>query len=387
MKTYASEWEKYANIKFEYTTDKAEVRIGFDYNDNREVTWSYTGTDCKFLYKFQKEETANFAYWDYLNDQEQRADVLRLFGQILGLEFEHRHLEADIQWIKKNGIENAIKYWEGELGDLDWDEIKEYVYDPLLAGDVIQTKDFDEASIMVWPFPKSIAIGTSAIRNANLDLSETDKEFIAEVYPKGAEIYPKESVISYRNDRYPNGSSYAHTPVGFTGLNYTRYDELLISAWTNLGYTMNFRIILIFDLSAYKKTDKIKKAILKLKSKSTIELSREGNPPNYGLSNAFYIEQISSSLNIVNDIPYSGIILDSQDLPLTKNQLLIPHTNSSYLDLDIDVTEMVKDMVYNSCNYGFLMRLSDEKHYNYRCFFNEKYSDPKMRPALDIELF
>ncbi len=256
-----------------------------------------------------------------------------------------------------------------------------------MAGDVIQTKDFDEASIMVWPFPKSIAIGTSAIRNANLDLSETDKEFIAEVYPKGAEIYPKESVISYRNDRYPNGSSYAHTPVGFTGLNYTRYDELLISAWTNLGYTMNFRIILIFDLSAYKKTDKIKKAILKLKSKSTIELSREGNPPNYGLSNAFYIEQISSSLNIVNDIPYSGIILDSQDLPLTKNQLLIPHTNSSYLDLDIDVTEMVKDMVYNSCNYGFLMRLSDEKHYNYRCFFNEKYSDPKMRPALDIELF
>ncbi len=180
VRKYAVEWEIYAGITFEFITEgKADVRIGFDWNEDRYITWSYTGTDCKSV-NDQSEATASFADWRRASQEEMRGDVLRLFGQVLGLELEYRHLNFDADW-----SERIADYWEGEIMDIPWGNLKEYVFDPLLSGRVIMTEEYDENSIMIWPFTRRYAGNTP--RDFNFDLSEKDKLFIAQLYPKGEE--------------------------------------------------------------------------------------------------------------------------------------------------------------------------------------------------------
>ncbi len=177
VKTYAAEWELYAGISFEYVTEgNADVRIGFDWNGDRYITWSYIGTDCKMVTD-QSDATASFADWDWATETEKQGDVLRVFGQVLGLELEHRHLSFDPNWTNR-----IADYWEGEITDIPWDNLKEYVFDPLLSSDVIMTEEYDENSIMIWPFTRRYAGNTA--REFNSALSELDKQFIARLYPK-----------------------------------------------------------------------------------------------------------------------------------------------------------------------------------------------------------
>lgn len=180
IKSWAAEWEQYANISFDFVTSgDAEVRIGFDWNDSKWITWSYTGTDCKYVTN-QNEATLNFAFWDMASEQEMKADVFRAFGQVLGLELEHRHLSFDAGWSSR-----IQQYWEGEIEDIPWAELKKYVFDPIEAKNLEQTKEYDENSIMVWPFDRRYATNTA--RDYNYDLSEKDKEFIKYLYPGGEE--------------------------------------------------------------------------------------------------------------------------------------------------------------------------------------------------------
>lgn len=177
IKEAAMEWEEYANIKFRFVeaNEDAHVRIGFDWNENRWITWSYTGTDCKIVTK-QNEPTMSFAFFDILTEEERQGDILRAFGQVLGLELEHRHLDFDAGWTKY-----ISQYWVGEIEDIPWDELKKYVFDPLDVENVMQTDEYDENSIMIWPFNRKYANNTA--RDFNNKLSDKDKEFIDKLYP------------------------------------------------------------------------------------------------------------------------------------------------------------------------------------------------------------
>lgn len=186
VKEYASEWEKYANITFSFIDDgDAHVRIAFDSNDSRYVTWSTIGTDCKMIAN-QSEPTINYVDWEYLSEEEIKGDVLRTFGQVLGLELEHRHLDFDAGW--RN---NISLYWEGSIEDIPWTELKKYVFDPLESSKILQTDEYDENSIMIWPFPRQFAVNTA--RYYNNELSSKDIAFVAQVYPK--EINNDKSVV------------------------------------------------------------------------------------------------------------------------------------------------------------------------------------------------
>ncbi|HCO68882.1 MAG TPA: hypothetical protein DIT04_14150 [Dysgonomonas sp.] len=205
IKTWVSEWEEYANIKFEFVeSGNAEVRIGFDWKNSKWVTWSYTGTDCKYI-RNQNEATVNFAFWDTASEVERKADVLRVFGQVLGLELEHRHLSFDAGWTSR--IE---QYWEGEIEDIPWDELKEYVFDPIEERNLVQTDEYDANSIMIWPFDRRYASNTA--RDYNYELSEKDIEFIKYLYPG------KEDNLAFTfvmNSRLPRPSSGWQNPTTF----------------------------------------------------------------------------------------------------------------------------------------------------------------------------
>lgn len=176
IKTWAAEWEEHANITFDFVASgNANVRIGFDWNDSKWITWSYTGTDCKYI-RNQNEATVNFAFWDMASEVEKKADVLRAFGQVLGLELEHRHLSFDAGWSSR-----IQQYWEGEIEDIPWDELKEYVFDPIEERNLVQTEEYDANSIMIWPFDRRYATNTA--RDYNYELSELDIQFIKQLYP------------------------------------------------------------------------------------------------------------------------------------------------------------------------------------------------------------
>ncbi|MFV0420062.1 MAG: BspA family leucine-rich repeat surface protein [Dysgonomonas sp.] len=186
IKQIAHEWEQHAGIKFNFvdTDKKADVRIAFDWNGNDWLTWSYTGTDAKFE-RSQNEPTAVLAGLQYLSDEEFRGDVLRLFGQILGMEYEQRHQEwsKNGYWRNETQLQN---YWENQFDgyNMDWEEIREYVFAPLTSESAIQlieTKEIDELSIMAWPYYNRQQ--TTKLL-ANFELSEGDKTFIAQLYPK-----------------------------------------------------------------------------------------------------------------------------------------------------------------------------------------------------------
>ncbi len=192
VKQTAAEWEEYAGIKLHFVQQdkKADVRIAFDWNNNDWLTWSYTGNDAKLVID-QSQPTAVFGGIEYLDDTEFKGDVLRLFGQILGLEYEQRHQE----W-SKNGywkdVSQLQAYWEDQFEgySMNWSQIRQYVFEPLTeatANQLLETKEIDELSVMAWPYYNRKQ--TTKLL-ANYELSEGDKAFIARLYPKTATTLP-----------------------------------------------------------------------------------------------------------------------------------------------------------------------------------------------------
>jgi hypothetical protein len=234
IKAWAAEWEQYANITFEFVTSgNANVRIGFDWNESKWVTWSYTGTDCKYI-KDQNEATVNFAFWDSANEQDKKADVLRAFGQVLGLEMEHRHLSFDAGWTSR-----IQQYWTGEIEDIPWAELKEYVFDPINERNLVQTEEYDENSIMIWPFDRKYATNTA--RDYNYELSGQDKEFIKQLYP-GKEDFAYTFRVSAKtsgylnHEFYPIFSIYSLEPGIFTAYYNNGEQETSQDNTTNIGF-------------------------------------------------------------------------------------------------------------------------------------------------------
>ncbi|WP_301847652.1 hypothetical protein [uncultured Parabacteroides sp.] len=208
VKEVAPEWEKYANVKFEFVSDDQDalIRVGFDYVKGMSSSWALTGTDHLQVYDKQDEATVHFSQWRRASDAAKRSDVLRAFGQVLGLELEFRHPDFTPGWITDaNGNideETIREYWEYELnGLISWEELKKVVLDPLNVPAFLieKTDTYDSNSVMSWPFYEMIAQNIPVVEfdeDYKTELSEQDKVFIARLYgePKGGDITIPESV-------------------------------------------------------------------------------------------------------------------------------------------------------------------------------------------------
>ncbi|MDR2563888.1 MAG: hypothetical protein LBC98_08090 [Prevotellaceae bacterium] len=184
IEAWAKEWEQHAGITFDFVTSgDADVRIAFN-EDTRYVSWSYTGTDCKVV-NDQTLPTLSFAYFtddpaEEISETERRGDVLRVFGMVLGLELEYRYVGFN-PWRNET---LAREFWENNITDIPWSELKKYVYNNLAAADVIQSQTRDPQSIMVWSIP--VRYASKGERYFNYELSDGDAAFIAQLYPKSA---------------------------------------------------------------------------------------------------------------------------------------------------------------------------------------------------------
>jgi len=172
---YAKEWEKYANIKFNFVTNDrtATIRVGFVANDG---SWSYIGKDANGI--SSNSTTMNFGWLTSTTaDSEYSRVVIHEFGHALGMIHEQQHPLVSIPWDKPAVYAYyaaAPNYWSQATTDVNI----------FAKYSTTQTNysAYDPASIMHYSVPNELTIGDYEI-GWNTVLSPTDKTFIASVYP------------------------------------------------------------------------------------------------------------------------------------------------------------------------------------------------------------
>ncbi|MDR1895373.1 MAG: hypothetical protein LBR10_01105, partial [Prevotellaceae bacterium] len=175
VKQVAATWLEYAYLKFEYVSGEADVKIGFDLDDHL-ITWSTIGTDCKLVP--QNEPSVNFVDLEYYLEEEYetfQGNVLRAFGHILGLGVENSSPAAEAVIEFRPQAKLYLMLFCG----LSEDEALELL--AFYGTSQTNYTDYDDSSIMVLALPTTVVRQTI---HANTELSDTDKEFIAALYPK-----------------------------------------------------------------------------------------------------------------------------------------------------------------------------------------------------------
>ena len=174
---YAREWEKYANIKFNFIDEgSSDLRIAFKWNGFKGSD-SYVGTDAKLPQIPQSEPTMRFGWFDNnTTDDEFKLTTLHEFGHMLGFKHEHQNPGFDIPWdIPKvyRDDRNLSPPWSDE-------KIKINVIDKV-SKTISNFTQFDRQSIMLYPIPNSLTIGDFEV-GWNYELSNTDKSFVRTQY-------------------------------------------------------------------------------------------------------------------------------------------------------------------------------------------------------------
>ncbi|PYQ31888.1 MAG: hypothetical protein DMF56_01960 [Acidobacteria bacterium] len=176
---YAEHWLQFANVGFDFNGGaSAEIRISF----RKAGSWSALGTDSLLTNAFPKTDpTMNYGWLrDSTPEEEWRRVVLHEFGHALSAIHEHQNPQAGIKW----NLNEVYRVFSGppnnwSKAQIDFNIVQKYSVDQLNA------TDFDAKSIMLYAFPGKLIASGKATAN-NTDLSDNDKRFIAEMYPKAA---------------------------------------------------------------------------------------------------------------------------------------------------------------------------------------------------------
>jgi len=138
--------------------------------------------------------------------------------------------------------------------------------------------------------------------------------------------------------------------------------DLPVITWTRNGNFFVNRPVLKFDLSSIPASATIVSANLYLYSYPTPTLNGNFTDANYGTNNSFYVQQVTQNWS-----PGTATWAN-QPATTTTNQVSVPTTGSSNLDMNLDVTAITGNMVANNTNYGYMMKLQSEVTYNSRIF-------------------
>ncbi len=175
---FAEMWLEYANVEMKFSAGpKAEVRISFQADPG---SWSAVGTDSLLQEAFPVQEpTMNFGWLrDDTEDEEYRRVVVHEFGHALAAIHEHQNPRGGIKW----NVKAVYKYFSGPPNnwskeEIDFNILQKYSLDQLNA------TEFDRESIMLYSFPPELIKGGKGTPS-NTDLSQGDKKFIGQMYPK-----------------------------------------------------------------------------------------------------------------------------------------------------------------------------------------------------------
>lgn len=222
VRQYAVEWEKYANIKFQWvsSSSSANIKIGFREGQfaDEAGSWSYLGTDSN-----NHAHSMHFGWFNNnTSDTEFRRTTIHEFGHALGLIHEHQNPVAGINWDK----EAVYAYYAGapnfwSRAQVDHNLFRRY------DANISNYSQYDPLSIMHYPIPAEHTLDGVAV-GSNTNLSATDKTFIGTIYPfpdTGGDICDGVA-------EYVSGRSYSvGDKVTYQGTLYQRTS----TGWSNLG--------------------------------------------------------------------------------------------------------------------------------------------------------
>ena len=208
-----------------------------------------------------------------------------------------------------------------------------------------------KVKIKVWVSFTSIIIATSSYGQTNLILQPNSEE------GKDALLHELES---NRNSNY----GYTH--------------QFIASAWTFDGQPGIVRSVIDFDLSAVPSNANINNAYLSLYAWNSTVAS--GPHSSLSGSNACWLQRITENWE------ESSVTWNNQPGVTTQNQVTLPETSLPDLDyIDIDVTNLVKDMISDPENsHGFMIRLQEEQFYRRMNFCSSDHADSLKHPKLLI---
>jgi len=173
VKTIAKEWEKYANIKFEFVeVGASHIRVNLDDKGGHN---SVIGTLA--ISVPQDEKTVNFDTTDFKTYATMYRTVLHEFGHAIGLLHEHYSPVSGIHWNKQAVYEDLKKTqgWTKEMVDVNLFSEYNLTY--------TNGTKYDPKSIMHYPiFPRWTTDGYSV--NWNNQLSQGDIALVESLYPK-----------------------------------------------------------------------------------------------------------------------------------------------------------------------------------------------------------
>jgi len=158
--------------------------------------------------------------------------------------------------------------------------------------------------------------------------------------------------------------------------NATSIEEPL-SAWTKDLLPTTLRDLLKFDLSSIPTNATIVSANLYLYS-DTIPQNGDLVHANMGTDNSVLIQQVSAAWDPLT------LTWFNQPAGLTANEVIVPSTTLSFLNINVDVKGLIGSMVSTNANYGFLLSLQHEVEYTSRIFCSSYYSDASRHPRLVI---
>lgn len=152
--------------------------------------------------------------------------------------------------------------------------------------------------------------------------------------------------------------------------------ELLAETWTVNGIEVYGRSYFEFNMTSIPANTTVKSATLYLFSDT---LPKNGNlvDANYGSTNDFWIQRVAGG--------WSPTTTNFNNQPAwdTAGEVHVPQTSQNFLNLSLNVTTMVNNMIVNG-NNGFVMRLNTEQIYNSRIFCSSNYSDSTRHPYLVV---
>jgi serralysin len=201
VKRYAKEWEKYANIKFDFITDFTAAKIKVSFKKNGQ-SWSWVGRDA--IYNPLKLYTVNFGWFDEsTTEQEFSRTITHEFGHVLGFQHEHQSPASPLQW----DLPKAYKYFKDES---NWspDEVNLNVINKFSSSNTNYSA-YDRYSIMHYPFPKELLLSGQGAPE-NFMLSSTDIDYAGYWYP-----FPPKGVFSQGNLRTNDDCDDVHFTVEY----------------------------------------------------------------------------------------------------------------------------------------------------------------------------
>lgn len=173
VQQYANEWSGHSGLHFVFGNEAdADIRVSFAPGRSE----SYVGTCRPAL--GPNDSTMNFGWLTpSTGDAEMARVVLHEFGHAIGLVHEHLSPAAGINWNRQAVYDHYQRHYGWDRARVDQNLFEKY------ADSQTNYTAFDPRSIMIYSIPKELTTDGYSV-SWNAQLSDTDKRFIGQIYPK-----------------------------------------------------------------------------------------------------------------------------------------------------------------------------------------------------------